>query len=504
MSGRKTTRTRKGDTRPSPHPAALPADAQGTTTAFRRTDSPSSPTPSPHTDHRRIDTEDLLAIAAMNPSELAALMEETVRPTRYDIGAAVEGSIARVGRDDLFVDLGGKAEGILDRAEAPDACLGDPIKAFVFSFEEGVVRLSTRLSGAAAAGHLEEARESGVPVDGRVTARNSGGFEVRVGSARAFCPVSRMSRLPEVDLDAYVGQTLQFRVIETGEKVVLDRRVLQEEEIRANADEIWKRIEPGQGFRGTVRSVQPFGVFVDIGGVDGLVPRRELSWTGGDPMRLAVGQGIEVHVMEVNRETRKLTLSAKALDEDPWNLVGDVFVEGGIYEGTVARVEAYGAFVDLSEGLAGLVHVSKLPSGIPKAGDPIRVRVLTVDHERRRLELSPATSDDVADVGGPVKGTVAQVLRNGVVVQMDDGRTGWLPSSEIDLPAGTVLAQRFRVGKAVTARVVEDQGSRVSLSAREGTKEEEVSWRQHAAKQRRAQESFGTLGDLLGQLKLPK
>lgn len=506
----RTTRTRKADLRPTPVEEPAPSipeiSEDGVTRAIRRAPRPAQEAPpaEPAVQQRALDPDDLLAIASMDPEELAALLEDSVQMPRHEVGAQVTGTVARVGKEDLFVDLGGKAEGILERAELPEARVGDQVTAFVFALDEGVVRLSTRLSGAAAAGHLEDAKASGIPVEGRITGRNSGGFEVRVGSVRAFCPVSRISRLPEVDLDVYVGQTLQFRVIEAGDKVVLDRRVLQEEEVAAKAEALWQRIAPGDSFRGVVRNVQPFGVFVDIGGVDGLVPKRELGWSGGDLSRFAVGQGIEVHVLEVDREARRLTLSAKDAGDDPWNLVGVEFVTGGVYEGVVVRVEPFGAFVELAEGLHGLVHVSKLAGSPPQQGDVLSVRLLSVDSERRRLELSPASSEELAAVGTTVKGTVSQVLKNGVVVQLEDGRTGWLAAREVELPGGIVLAQRFRVGKPVHARVLEDQGQRVTLTTRQETDAGESSWRHHAAKSRRESGGFGTLGDLLGNLRLPK
>lgn len=500
----RTTRTRKSDSRGTPEGDAEGQQADKAEAPRGRSPRNTTPAPEPNAStapHRHIDTEDLLAIASMDPAELAALMEGSVHMPRVDIGSQVKGIVARVGREDLFVDIGGKAEGTLDKAELPEASVGDEVTAFVLAIEEGIVRLSSRLTGSAAAGHLDEARESGIPVDGRITGRNSGGFEVRVGSVRAFCPMSRISRLPEVDLDAYVGQTLQFRVLESGDKVVLDRRSLQEEEIAAKAEELWEKIAPGDSFRGIVRNIQTFGIFVDIGGVDGLVPKRELGWSA-DLSRFSKGQGIEVHVLEVDREARRLTLSAKDSGDDPWNLVGRDFVAGGIYEGEVARVEEYGVFVELAEGLQGLAHVSKLAGSAPKVGETLRVRLVSVDSDRRRLELAPASADETAATGGPVQGTVAQVLKNGVLVQLDDGRTGWLDARDVDLPAGTVLAQRFRVGKAITARISEDQGNRVTLSMR--ADETEGAWRQHAAKSRRGGEGFGTFGDLLGKLKLDK
>jgi len=456
----------------------------------------------------RLETDDLEALANMDPSELAALMEGSIKQAKLEPGDKIEGTIARVTRDTLFVELGGKAEGVLDRAEAPDAQAGDTIIAFVLQVGDLGVRLSTKLSGEAAIDHLEEARESGIPVEGRVESRNKGGFEVRIGSVRAFCPMSMISRLPDVDMDSYIGQTLPFRVIETGDKIVVNRRVLQEEEVEEKAAELWISLNEGDEIRGTVRNVQPFGAFVDVGGIDGLVPRSEISWErNADPLSVFTrGQSLEVRVLQIDRENKKLTLSARNPETSPWNAVGVQFVEGGIYDGIAVKSTTFGTFVELAPGLQGLVHISKTPSGPPKDGSTIHVRIQSIDHERHRLSLVPVAegAETQAD-HGMAQGTISAVMKNGVAVQLDDGRSGWLSAGEVDLPPGTVLAQRFRRGKVITARITGVNGDRVTLSTRADENSEQREWRQHrAASKEKSAASFGTLGDLLGGLNLPK
>lgn len=501
--------------REEPKASAPSAEEGPSVRAFRAPPRPAAPGPAPAEPAvgPRLDPNDLLAITQMDPADLAALMEGSLRQNRVDVGSRISGSVARVGRDTVFVDLGGKSEGQLERHELPDAKLGDAVTAYVVGIDEGTVSLSLTLSGRAAAEHLEEARLSGVPVEGKVVSRNTGGFEVRIGTARAFCPLSMISRLPEVDMDAYVGQTLSFRVIETGEKVVVNRRVLQEEEVQKRADEVWTGLAVGQQHRGTIRNVQPFGFFVDIGGVEGLVPKREISWKSVDDPRtlVRVGQSVEVVILVIDHDKRQLTLSAKALEDDPWSSLQVAFHEGGIYEGTVVRAETFGVFVELAPGLDGLVHQSKLVGTSPAIGTPIHVRLLSIDAERRRLELAPVAAGEQAtpEAGETrLRGTVAEVVRNGVVVQLDDGRTGWIPENEVDLPAGTVLAQRFRRGKPIEARLIRDDPRRPTLSMRESANEEERTWQIHRAqsspsgnKNASKGGSFGTLGDLLGNWK---
>lgn len=476
---------------PTPPPAQLEAEAPSTSEA------PAG----------RLELSDLEALAQMSPEDLAALMEGSSGGVRLEPGAKVQGTVTRVGEDTVFVDLGAKSEGLLERGELTEVSAGDEIEAFVVRTGEGGTLLTMKLTGQAAAEHLAEAAETGLPVEGRVESRNSGGFNVKIGPVRAFCPASQITTLRGVDPDGFVGQVLEFRVLEAGDRVVLSRRALQEEENAKKAEVLWQTLAVEQQHRGTVTSVQAFGFFVDIGGVEGLVPRSEIGWGHTDDPREAVraGQAVEVVVIRADHEARKLTLSAKALEDDPWNAVGSGFAEGGVYGGKVTNVTDFGAFVQLAPGLEGLVHISKLPGGLPEKGAHLDVRLLQIDQERRRLSLAPVEAGAEAITMGATElsGTVVEVKPSGLVIQLEDGRSGWLPAGEVDLPANTVLAQRFRRGRTITARVTQDDPRRVTLSMREDIRETQRDWRVHQAQQGSGG-GFGTLGELLGGLNLPK
>lgn len=457
-----------------------------------------------------LEEGDLLALASMDPSELAALMDGAVRTSRIEVGDRITGVVSRLGRDTIFVDMGHKAEGQLSLEEMPEAKPGDAVEAYVLNVGEWGVSLSTKLTGQAASVFVEEAYESGIPVEGKVVSRNSGGFEVRVGSLFAFCPISHIDRLPAEDLDVYVGQTMQFKVLETGDKLVLSRREHQEEQLDLGA--AWNEIAEGQIKDGVIASVQDFGVFVDMDGLQGLVHKSQLSWDQvDDPRRhFKRGQPLQVRVLEVDRDRRRLSLSAKDPEASPWLRVQTEFAPGTSHEGTVKRVEPYGAFVELAPGLQGLLHVSNTPRRqLPGIGEKVVVQVLEVDLERRRIglgadDLRVTGQPDRAGKGSQASGTVVDVLRNGVVVELDDGRTGWLPAREVDLPAGTVLAQRYRRGRPIKARIIEDdpRRSRVVLSAKADAGAERQSWSQAVQQSNASSGGFGTLGDLLkGKLK---
>jgi small subunit ribosomal protein S1 len=463
---------------------------------------------------RHLDPTDLEAIASMDPSEMAAFLDASSSRERshVEVGAKVTGRVTRVGKDNVFVDLGAKAEGMLDRSDLPDGVVGDEVTAYVIDFDENGIQLTRRLAGDAAAGFIDEAKAAGIPVEGRVASRNPGGFEIRIGSVRAFCPSSQMDRLSDRDPDAYIGQTFSFKVLEAGDDVVVSRRALQEAGLSEVRAAFWGKVAVGDLHRGTVTSVQPFGVFVDLDGVEGLVPRRELGWGDSDaaPTR---GQTLAVRVVEIDPTTRKLTLSAKDPALSPWNRVAADFPLGSTHEGTVMRVAAYGAFVEVAPGVQGLLHVSRTDrvGKLPQEGEKIKVVVTAVDRERERIELSGPTWVARGEAGpGPageiVEGKVEQVLHNGLVVDLADGRTGWIPLQEIDLPSGTILAQRFRVGRDVKGRVLQDDPSRrrATLSLRLEAPEE-AGWREETARQKGGGgSSFGTLAGLLSGFKAKK
>lgn len=450
--------------------------------------------------HVRLAEDDLMALADMDPSEFASVMGGNLGRTQIEIGDQVSGQVSRVGKDTVFVDLGAKAEGQLDLGEIPGARPGDTVTAYVIGLGDWGVALSQRLSGAAAAAHLEQARLSEIPITGKVLSKNPGGFEVRVGTAYAFCPISQIDRLPGDDLDRFVGMEFEFLVLETDEKVVLSRRRLQESQLDVEA--VWQRLEPDQTYEAVVVASKPYGVFADVDGVRGLIPARELGWERVEPNTYKRGQRIDVRVLDVDVDRGRLTLSLRDPSEAPWGKVGQEFVPGGIYPGRVAGTESWGVFVELAPGLQGLVHHSRTGGrALPSLAEPVQVRLDSVDMERQRLELSLVSTDGaaLASTGSTVRGTVAEVLRNGALVELEDGRTAWLPSREADLPPGVLMAQRFRRGRSVEVRILEVDPKRdrpvLTLKAEDSA----ASWTPSAATAGQASGSFGTLGDLLRQ-----
>lgn len=333
------------------------------------------------------------------------------------VGDMVRGKIISIGRDDAFVSLqGGKAEGMLSLEELRDADgkltaqVGDEVESRVVEVDgrAGCVVLRRTLGrGPEAKAELAQAAELGIPVEGTVTAVNKGGVDVLVAGVRGFCPVSQLELRHVDDPAAYVGRKLTFRITRyevdrRGANLIVSRRALLEEESRAKAVETRGRIAPGTVVTGTVVGIKDFGAFVDIGGLEGLVPASELGHARGTKPSdvVSLGQTIQVQVLRIEktedaRRPERITLSLKALEVDPWDEAVTKFPVGTKVKGRVARLEAFGAFVELAPGLEGLLHVSEINGGrqvrhakeLLTVGQEIEVTVMTVERDRRRVSL---------------------------------------------------------------------------------------------------------------------
>jgi len=372
---------------------------------------PPAPTPKPKPTGPRIDAAALEAEAkALDADAMAELMSGGA-PRDPEPGQQVEGTIASITDATVFVNIGAKSEGTIDRATLsdPDSLqVGDTISAFVVRVSSQGVRLAEKLSGAGSREMLEEAFRGRIPVEGLVEGRNPGGFNVTLSGVKAFCPTSQIARRAGDDLDVYVGQTLVFLITEFKERdVVVSRRAHEETQAAEQAVQVWDKLKVGDVQDGTVATVQDFGVFIELGGVQGLLHKSELG-QGSDVKLPAVGDVLTVRVKSIDRAKERISLGLKDEPTGPWATVGTDFIEGESYTGTVSRIMDFGAFVKLAEGLEGLVHISQLahhrvdhPSSVVKQGQEVKVRIIEIDEARKRIGLS--MRDDSGDGRGAWK-----------------------------------------------------------------------------------------------------
>jgi len=327
----------------------------------------------------------------------------------YEVGQIVRGRVVQIGDKETFLDVGAKSEASIATAELLDENgamlfkMGDLVEATVTASTAEGFRLSRKLlQGAQAREALEVAAKNGIPVEGKVAGLVKGGFEVQISGLRAFCPHSQIDlRRPE-DPQSYVGRTFEFRIIEyreRGKNIVVSRRRILEEVAAEAAQETWKVAVPGAVLTGTVASVTDFGAFVDIGGVRGLIHISEIAYERVAKASdvLTIGQEVTVKVLKVEQEKNRISLSMKALLEDPWEAAASKLVEGQVFRGKLLRVVDFGAFVEVAPGVDGLIHVSQTtPEALAElkgqvvSHPEIEVRIVRVDHERKRISLAPA------------------------------------------------------------------------------------------------------------------
>ncbi len=454
------------------------------------------------------------------------------------VGDRLDAVIVQIGRDLVFVELDGKQQAFIEASEVRDSDgtisvkEGDTIRAHVVEVDEarGSVRLGRSIGRPGNLAAIEQAKESGVAVEGKVVALNKGGLEVDLGSGtRAFCPMSQADARFVEDANAFVGQTLRFLVTDVrdgGKNIVVSRRALLQREAGEVAAKALSEIVPGAVLKGTVSSVRDFGAFVDLGGVEGLIPRSEIAHDRSVAVADALkpGDSVEVQVREVKDAeptkrggpTKKITLSLKALAADPWAELDIVL--GRVMAGTVVRSADFGRFVRIAPGIEGLLHVSELGRDV-KAEDGQELRVVVKKLDRASKKIGLALAPDGAEVGATianvsaelkigalVNATVEKIETYGIFVQVEGtkGRAGrgLVPNVELGVPRGTDLRKAFPEGTKVTAKVLETGEGRLRLSIK-GAKDAEERADFEAAKGKAATpRSLGTFADLLKGRKL--
>ena len=372
-----------------------------------------------------------IAPSPQGEESFADMLKASFRPaSRVKVGEVATGKVISIGKDSIFLDLGIRAEGMIDRAECERqgelaVKPGDPLQVLVTSFHEGIFHCTARLhqSGrgdsrpakdSPALALLREASTARIPVEGRVKAVNKGGFDVQVMGQKAFCPISQIERNYCQKPEMHLEQTYSFLITqfeEDGRNIVISRKELLQNEEREKAQRLWSELEIHQVREGTVTSVHDYGAFVDIGGAEGLLHVSEISYQKVQSAKDALqpGQQLQVAVIRLDPEAGKISLSLKALLPDPWSAAGDQLAVGSELTGKVVHMKPFGAFIELMPGVTGLLHVSRLGTGrriqhpkeILSIGDDVRVRILAVDPVRKTLSLTMEEAEE--DLSGELQ-----------------------------------------------------------------------------------------------------
>jgi small subunit ribosomal protein S1 len=472
-------------------------------------------------------------------AELFEAYPETPR-RKFSPGDAVSGTVVKITRDTIFVDLGGKSEGFVETQEFSDkegnvtVKEGQRIDLKVASVREGIhLSKGIRVQGDDALDILKEAQRNQLPVEGRVSGVKKGGMDVDISGMRAFCPLSQIDIQFCDKPEEHVGKKYLFRIMELKERgrniVVSRRQVLQEEQDR-RLKEIIDSLQAGIELDGKVTKIADFGVFVDVGGVEGMVHISEISRSRiNHPSQvLKPGQAVRVKVLKVESDKgdrKRIALSMKALESDPWEK-GLPFHEGEIIPGKISRLAEFGAFVEIAPGVDGLVHISEIsydrishPGAVLHEGDVVEVLVREIDLEKRRISLSikdaaikkrmaeegEQSGQTRLEVGQILKGIVDNVKPYGLFVRLPQigmEVRGLLPNEELADPKGDVK-KKFPKGREVRVEIVAiDQEGRIRLSEKSMAEREDRADYESFMKKEEKTGKLGTLGDLLKDIKI--
>jgi small subunit ribosomal protein S1 len=427
--------------------------------------------------------------------ELEQLYEESLKHIQE--GEIVRGRVVHIGRDSVLVDVGYKSEGVIDLDEFPDQGrylrVGEEVDVLLEEKEdsEGQVILSKEKANRIKIwDDISKKYDNNDVVDGVVVARIKGGLTVDIG-LKAFLPGSQIDLRPVRNLDKLIGERLQMRIIKLNKRrgnIVLSRRVLLEEERQRAKEKTLSSLAEGQIIEGVVKNITEYGAFIDLGGIDGLLHITDMSWGRvSHPSELfAIGDKVRVMVLKFDQEHERVSLGLKQMTPDPWMDVAEKYPGGSRVSGKVVSITDYGAFVELEEGIEGLVHVSQMswarrtrhPSKIVNIGDTIEAVVLSVDKDKKRISLGMkqiepnpwTTVDERYPVGSEVEGKVRNLTDFGAFIALEEGIDGLIHISDMSWTQRVKHpSEILKKGQKVRAVVlnVDKENERLSLGLKQ-------------------------------------
>jgi small subunit ribosomal protein S1 len=424
-----------------------------------------------------------------------AQLEEQYAGTFNQInqGEIIEGVVVSINNKDVVLNVGFKSDGLVAKTEfrdLPELKIGDTVDVFVESQEDanGQLVLSRKRAKTQKSWEaINEALENDAIIDGFVKSRTKGGLIVDIKGVEAFLPGSQIDIKPIRDYDIYVGKTMEFKVVKINHEfknVVVSHKVLIEDDLENQKSEIVAKLEKGQVLEGTVKNITDFGVFIDLGGVDGLLHITDISWGRIEHPKevLALDQTINVVVLDFDDEKKRIALGLKQLSAHPWESLDTALAIGSKVKGKIVTVADYGAFLEIIPGVEGLIHVSEMswsqnlrsPQEFLKVGDEIEAQILTLDREERKMslgikQLTPDPWKNITErypVGSKQKAVVKNMTNFGVFVELEDGIDGLIHISDLSWSKKINHPNEFtKVGEALEVVVLEldEENRKLSL-----------------------------------------
>ena len=433
------------------------------------------------------------------PMNMEDAIDESLRT--FEEGEILRGTVIKIDSEGVIVDVGYKSEGSIPISEfdilpdgTPDVRVKETIPVYLVHKEDrdGLVVLSKKIADQKIIWNdIETSHEDGKAIKGKVTRRIKGGLEVEIGNISCFLPASQIELHPVQNFDEYIGKTLEVKVISLNPKrrnIVLSRRALLEDELRARRRDLLESLQIDRVVEGTVKNITDFGAFVDLGGVDGLLHKVDMSWRRiNHPSEiLSEGDKIEVKILDINPEEERVSLGIKQKTPDPWSTVEEKYSIDSIVTGKVTNLADYGAFVELEEGVEGLIHITEMswsrrlvhPSKILKRNDVIEARVLDVDMEKQKIslglkQLQPnpwELLETKYPVGSRIHGRVRNITDFGAFVEIEKGIDGLVHVSDMSWTKRFVNPREIlKEGDEVEVVVlsIDTENQRVSLGLKQ-------------------------------------
>ncbi|MFZ2632840.1 MAG: 30S ribosomal protein S1 [Desulfosalsimonadaceae bacterium] len=442
-----------------------------------------------------------------------------------NVGDRINGEIISIGDKNVFINTGTKTDGVVEKGELLDKDgqlpykKGDRLDLYIVAISDGEIRLSKAISGAGMDHLLHDAYKTRIPVEGKVVETCKGGFRVSIMNKTAFCPISQMDTQYVETPEGYVGNTYEFLLTkfeDRGKNIIVSRRDLLKKQQEAAKKEFFTKVQSGDIVDAVVKTIMPYGAFVEIyPGVEGLIHISELSWTRlGHPNELVkTGDPIKAKILDINKDTGKISMSARQAATDPWLLVNHQFKNGDKTEGKVTRCTDFGAFVEIAPGIEGLVHISEMSyqkriskaSDVVSPGDVIPVMIKEIDLLNKRMSLSmkavegdPWTNiEGKYAVGQQVFGKIEKKESFGYFIQLEPGVTGMLPKSKISAAHNPADIEKLKIDDPIAVKIEEIKPRERKISL--GVEGDTDDWKAFVKKEA-PPSSFGTLGGALGDL----
>lgn len=427
------------------------------------------------------------------------LEESLVKGDSFETGDRVKGTVVLVTRDSILVDISGKSEAVIDRAEFVDendqltVKKGDIIEAIVASLAGGEIRLTTKIGmGFLNPELVEKAYQEQLPVTGTVVSQVKGGYRVSISGITAFCPVSQTGLQPQDNPEELISKSLEFMILEYGEggrNIIVSHRTYLEQKREMRLSEILSKVQVGDTINGTVQSIQSFGIIVDLDGIEGMVPRSEVSRSrSNDLSSFRKGDPVSAKIIALD-ENRRILLSIKQISPEPWDNAGK-YETGQTLNGRITNTIKNGAFVELEPGLEGFIPVSKMcllkriasVEDAVRIGDVVNVRILDININDKKMLLELVTGEadpwelPLEEITGAVHTAVIEGNRNnGLTLRLSNGMLGFLPKGEL-LSSRSDTQPQYQTGSEIKVMVkdIDKNGRKLILSERRAEQNKEM------------------------------